>query len=46
MAVGNDYTINTYTFTTDDTQSDYCVYFVNNYEPIYVDSVYLFEIAE
>ena len=46
MAVGNDYTINTYTFTTDGTQSDYCVYFVNNYEPIYVDSVYLFEIAE
>lgn len=46
MAVGNDYTINTYTFTTGDAQEDYGIYFVNNYEPIYVDSVYLFEVTE
>lgn len=46
MAVGNDYTINTYTFTTRDQQEDYNIYFVNNYEKIYVDSVYLFEVTE
>lgn len=46
MAVGNDYTINTYTFTTRDQEEDYNIYFVNNYEKIYVDSVYLFEVEE
>lgn len=43
MATGNDFTLNTYTFTVGSKDDTATVYFVNNYENIYVDSVYLFE---
>lgn len=43
IAVGNDFTLNTYTFTTGDNPENVRVVFVNNYEQIFIDSVCLFE---
>lgn len=45
IAIGNDFTLNTYTFTTGDTEEEVGIYFVDNYEPIYIDSVYLFPVS-
>lgn len=43
---GGEYTMNTYTFTTGDTAEEVTVRFANDYEPIYIDSVYLFKVDE